>query len=207
MNDYDLFNIIQASSPEQREQILEEIQNKPIGEEYYCHSYSYQRDGECGIRAEFFFVRGINEEVFDIIKAVQKYPNTVQEVWIEQNCWLFSHRVYYNDYWEEIWTIDDAIEDIGVCGFYPGMLELEVYRKEYDNDDKLLSEKTEIVPFPIERMSDNQRGEYEKWKEDPVKWEEERKRKEEKEKKEREIYFEEFNKRFKTTDDNDSLPF
>ena len=178
MNYYYLTNQIHASSQEQRERIIEEIQKKPIGDKYYCRYYSCERNGDCDIILHVSMRGGINPEVYDILDTPLKYPDVTEEERGYTEVYPSYHRIYRNDSLEDIWTIEDAIElwDTGYCDFSPSMLEMELFRRVYDNNGNQISEEKETVPYPIERMSEGVRREYEKWKENPIKWEEDKKK-------------------------------
>ena len=198
MNDYDLHYLIRTCSPEQREIIFEEVQNKPIGNEYYCKYFSCERKGECEISYDVCMRGGITEEVWELCELPLKTTGVIveQRVFVEMNG-IVAHRIYKSDNWEEIWTIDDIIIDYSLFGtFVPSIMEEETFCKVYDYDGNQISEKREKVPFPMERMSENIREEYEEWKKDPIKWEENKEK-------------ERLETRFNDTQpsDDDDLPF
>ena len=146
---------------------------------------------------------GITNEVSELCDLPQQYTDvTVEARLFVECCGIRAHRVFKTDYWEEIRTIEDTLEEYD-C-FYtelsPGILELETYRKVYDYDDNLISEEHKKEPYPIERMPENIRGEYEKWKEDPINWEEDKKREEER-------LEEEYRLKHPANNDDDDLPF
>lgn len=182
MNYYSIFSIIKTGSHEQRERLFEELQNKSLGEKYLCRYFSCKRKGECDIEFGVSMRGGFSKEVYDIVDLPLVYPDVTEEVWTsDETCPApISHRLYTKDFWEEIWTLDDAI---GMYerydSFHPSMLELETYRKAYDIDGNLITEEHKIVPFPIEKMPDAVRVDYERWKDDPQKWEEGKKKEEE----------------------------
>ena len=150
-------------------------QHKPIGDAYYCRYYDCEREGDCDIHIHVTMRGGITKEVREFCDLPQKYPDvTVQErLFMEMNG-IVSHRIFKTNCWEVIWTLDDALEDYEYGGFEfsPSMLEIKTFRKVCDYDGNLISEKRETVPFPMERMQEDIREEYEEWKKDPIKWEE-----------------------------------
>lgn len=196
MNIYHLTNIIHATTQEQRDRVFEEIHNKPIGDEALCRYYECKRKGEGDIEISVGMRGPINEEIYDILDLPLEYPGVTEEEWKFTECWLDYHRIRHQDHWEDIWTIDDAIElcNASYIDFDPSMLELKTFRKVH-KDGKLQLDESEIVSYPIEMMDDHIREEYEKWKEDPVAWEEER---------EEAAYR---LKHPKDNDDDDDLPF
>ena len=207
MNYYYFTNQIHASSQEQRERIFEEIQNKPIGDNYYCRNDYCVRKGDCDIEFHVNMLGGINDEVYEILDLPLQYPDVYEEEWLfVECCGIVAHRIIHKDYWENIRTVEDTLEDYNSFGFefFPEMLEIETFRKVYDNDNNLMSEEKKIVPYPIEKMPDDVRKEYEKWKEDPENWEENKKR--EKEEEERRVAEYKL-KHSKENDDDDDLPF
>ena len=181
MNNYYQTTRVHASSPEQRERIFEEIHDKPIGDEYYCKNFFCKREGDHDIIFHVNMLGGINDGISEILDLLRKYPDATEEEWGHTECWPSYHRLYHNDYWEDIWSVEDAVDawDTSGEGFSPKMLEIETFRKVYDYEGNLLSEERKRVPYPVELMDDYTRDEYEKWKKDPVKWEEDRKKTEE----------------------------
>lgn len=202
MNYFYLTNQIHASSPKQRERIFEEIQKKPIGDKYYCRYYSCERKGDCDIEFDVDMCGGITNEVSELCDLPQQYTDvTVEARLFVECCGIRAHRVFKKDYWEETRTIDDAIDDWAFFSeFSPEMLELETFRKVYDNHGNLISEENKKEPYPIEELPDDIRIGYEKWKEDPVKWEENKKREEER-------LEEEYRLKHPANNDDDDLPF
>lgn len=163
--------IINATTQEQRDRIFEEIHNKPIGDEALCRDYECEKQGECDIRINVYEQGPINKEIYDF---PQKYPGVTVEEWEYSDWFLDYHRIYHKDYWEEVYTVEDAIDDIDYCdySFDPCLLDINTFRKVYNYDGHLVLEESKIVPYPIESMSRRWRYDYENWKEDPKAWEE-----------------------------------
>lgn len=178
MNYYKISILIKTNSQEQREQIFDEVNNKNYNiEEDDLEWCSVKRKGECDV---LFYMRrrgGITDEVYELFDLPKKYPDITEEVWKYEECWLCDHRKIHNDSWEDIWTIDDAVEEFDIIdgSFSPKNLELNTYRIVYDNDGNMVSKEKKKVPYPIELMPIDFREEYERWKENPKKWNEDKK--------------------------------
>ena len=191
-NNCSLSLLITSNSKEQRKRIFKEIENKRLPH-YHC-----RRDGDYGV---YFCmdVRDINNAVDELVELPIKYPNSsVDATLFDSMNGLYFHRIYNTESWEEVWTIEDAIDKMTyrMDEFSPEMLERKTFRKVYDWKNSLLSEEHKMVPFPVEEMPDCLREGYERWKENPAKWEREK----EKEKKNREY-------RETHKNDKDDLPF
>ncbi len=202
MNIYNLTDIIHATTREQRDRVFEEIHNLPIGDETFCRYYECKKEGECDIEISVGMRGPINKEIYDILNIPLKYPGVTEEEWSSSDYYPTGHRIYHKDYWEDIWTVEDELEFsyVNDIEFYPGILELQTFRKVYDNHGNLISEESKKEPYPIEKMPDYIRIGYEKWKEDPVKWEENKKREEER-------LEEEYRLKHPANNDDDDLPF
>ena len=159
---------------------MEEIPQEFKSDGYYCKHYSCERSGECDIVFQANMRGGINSEVCKLIVIPHNYSDVTIELWFRSERSLFFHKIYHKDYVEDIWTIDDAVDEYNIKwgSFYPNRLELDTYRRIY-KDGNLILDESRKVPFPIELMDKDMREEYEKWKEDPIKWEEDKKREKE----------------------------
>lgn len=165
MNNYELRLFIKTSTPAEREQLLEEIKNKPMGDKYCCNYFSCGRIGKRNISFCVNMRGGITDEVLDLLGLPQEYPNVTIEAKLYNEVYLDSHRMFYKDTWEEIMTVDDIIYELQFYSkFSPNMLDYETFREIYDYNGSLISEKRKKIPFPINKVSDDLRKGYEEWK-------------------------------------------
>lgn len=172
MNYYKRNILIKTNSQEQREQIFDFLNNKQFKDDDLNYGCAYREGEDIG-----YFIRmrgGIGDAVNDIFDLPKKYPDITEDVWFYEESWAYNHKKYHNGYWEESWTINDAIESYNAVdgSFNPYYLEFYTYRTVSDIDGNVISDVEEMVPYPIELMDDGFRKEYEMWKENPQKWEE-----------------------------------
>ena len=177
MSNYiDLSLRIKTNSKEQREQIFEEVKNMPIGDKHCCRYYSCERSGDDEISYCVNMRGGLNIEVWQIAELPLRYPDIIVEaITTDTLCGVLGHYVFRKDGWEEFMTIQDRACDCDrYSEFSLDMLKLDTYRKVYDWDNNLITEEHEIVPLPEDLMPEDVCEDYQRWKEDPIKWEEEK---------------------------------